>query len=106
MQIARQWVPVGSNLHLASQQEKSAASYKRSKKILTIMACSNASGKHKCPLMIIGKSRRSRVLKDISPNVLTMCYKSQKSVCMDTNLFTTWFKEEFVPAVIILEDFI
>lgn len=84
---------------LASQQEKSAPGHKRSKERLTIMACSNASGKHKIPLMVIGKSSRPRALKDISPKALPVYYKSQKSAWMDANLFTTWFKEEFVPSV-------
>lgn len=84
---------------LASRQEKSAPGHKRSKERLTIMACSNASGKHKIPLMVIGKSARPRALKDISPKALPVYYKSQKSAWMDATLFTIWFKEEFVPSV-------
>lgn len=84
---------------LASRQERSAPGHKRSKERLTIMACSNLSGKHKLPLMVIGKSARPRALKDISPKALPVYYKSQKSAWMDANLFTSWFKEEFVPSV-------
>ncbi|XP_066248165.1 jerky protein homolog-like [Euwallacea similis] len=79
--------------------EKSAPGHKRSKERLTIMACSNASGKHKIPLMVIGKSAHPRALKDISPKALPVYYKSQKSAWMDAILFTNWFKEEFVPSV-------
>lgn len=84
---------------LASRQEKSAPGHKRSKERLTIMACSNASGNHKIPLMVIGKSAHPGALKDISPKALPVYYKSQKSAWMDATLFTNWFKEEFVPSV-------
>lgn len=84
---------------LASGQEKSAPGHKRSKERVTVMACSNASGKHKLPLMVIGKAARPRALKDISPKALPVYYKSQKSAWMDATLFTNWFKEEFVPSV-------
>ncbi|XP_030748904.1 jerky protein homolog-like [Sitophilus oryzae] len=63
------------------------------------MACSNASGNHKIPLMVIDKSAHPRALKDISPKALPVYYKSQKSAWMDATLFTNWFKEEFVPSV-------
>ncbi|XP_030765192.1 jerky protein homolog-like [Sitophilus oryzae] len=84
---------------LASRQEKSVPGHKRSKERLTIMACSNASGKHKITLMVIGKSAHPRALKDISPKALPVYYKSQKSAFVDATLFTNWFKEEFVPSV-------
>lgn len=42
---------------LASKLEDSAKGYKKSKDRLTAMACSNASGKHKFPLVIVGKSK-------------------------------------------------
>lgn len=84
---------------LASRQEKSSPGHKRSKERLTVMACSNAFGKHKLPLMVIGKAARPRALKDISPKALLVYYKSQESAWMDASLFANWFKEKFMPSV-------
>jgi len=40
---------------LASESEKSAPGMKSSKDRVTVMACSNATGTHKLPLLLIGK---------------------------------------------------
>jgi len=51
---------------LASKIEKDAKGYKKSKDRLTIMTCSNASGKHKFPLLLVGKAKNPRALKNIN----------------------------------------
>lgn len=84
---------------LASREESSAPGHKRSKERLTVMACANASGKHKIPLMVIGKSAHPRAIKNISHNALPVYYTHQKSAWMDSTLFKTWFYDKFVPAV-------
>lgn len=84
---------------LASRQENSAPGHKRSKERLTIMACANQSGKHKLPLMVIGKSAHPRALKNLSPQTLPVYYTHQKSAWMDSVLFKRWFYDQFVPEV-------
>ncbi|XP_018574376.1 jerky protein homolog-like [Anoplophora glabripennis] len=84
---------------LASQQETSAPGYKRSKERVTILACSNASGSHKLPLMMIGKSAKPRAFKNLSPTAMPVYYRNQRSAWMDSKLFKAWFYEEFVTQV-------
>lgn len=84
---------------LASKEEKAAPGHKMSKERVTIMACANATGEHKLPLFLIGKSAKPRALKDISANALPVCYRNQKSAWMDGALFKEWFYEQFVPKV-------
>lgn len=43
---------------LASEQETRALGFKMSKERVTLMACSNAAGNHRLPLMLIGKSAK------------------------------------------------
>jgi hypothetical protein len=63
---------------LVAKTEKAAAGHMRSKGIITLMACSNASGNFSLPLMCIGKSQRPRALKNIAPNVFPLYYKHKK----------------------------
>ena len=49
------------------------------------MACSNATGSHKLPLML--------------KNALTVVYYSQKIAWGNCDIFSSWFHNYFVPAV-------
>lgn len=84
---------------LASRTEAGAPGYKKSKERITLLACSNSSGRHKLPIMCIGKSAKPRAFKHISSSTLPVYYRHQKSAWMDSNLFQNWFFEEFVPKV-------
>lgn len=85
------------NSTLASKNEAAAPGYKKSKERVTILACANYSGRHKLPLMMIGKSVKPRAFKHVAPNALPVYYKNQKSAWMDAALFKNWFFEQFVP---------
>jgi hypothetical protein len=85
---------------LAAREEKAAPGYKKSKDRVTVMACSNVTGDHKLPLVFIGKSKKPRAFKKVKDmSTLPVSYKNQRNAWMDTQIFTSWFKEEFVPAV-------
>lgn len=84
---------------LASKSEASAPGHKLSKERITVLACSNASGSFRLPLLCIGKSMRPRALKNINPSALPVEYKSQKNAWMSSPLFTDWFHNSFVPKV-------
>ncbi|GFX90080.1 jerky protein homolog-like [Trichonephila clavipes] len=86
---------------LASQDEKSAPGYKMSKDRVTLMACSNAFGNHKLPLMVIGKSAKPRDFKNVNMKSLPVNYRSQKKkkAWMNAMLFKEWFHDQFAPAV-------
>lgn len=82
---------------LASIKEASAPGYKKSKERVTVSLCSNATGTHKLPVMLIGKSAKPRAFKNIKS--LPVHYRSSKSAWMNQQLFKDWFHSEFVPAV-------
>ena len=65
-------------------QEKEAAGFKESKKRVTLMNCANATGTHKLPLLLIGKSQRPRCLKNVTK--LPLIYKNQKHAWMNGNV--------------------
>lgn len=83
----------------AASDEKSAPGFKMSKDRLTVAVCSNASGTHKLPLLVIGKSEKPRAFKNINMLSLPVCYKNQKSAWMDEYIFKDWFVNQFVPRV-------
>lgn len=82
---------------LSAKSESEAAGLKCQKERVTVMACSNASGSCKLPLVLIGKSAKPRAIKNLTN--LPVSYKSQKSAWMTSTLFAAWFTDEFVPQV-------
>ena len=64
---------------LASRYEKGAEGMKKQKDRVTLMACSNATGNHKLPLVLIGKSANPRCFKKINKDALPVKYCAQKS---------------------------
>ena len=84
---------------LASSFEKSADGRKTQKERVTINACANASGSIKLPLLLIGKSKNPRCLKNISREQLPVTYVNQKNALVNTSLFAEWFHTSFVPNI-------
>ncbi|XP_020297967.1 jerky protein homolog-like, partial [Pseudomyrmex gracilis] len=82
---------------LSSTSETSASGFKGKKERITVMACSNASGSLKLPLVVIGKYAKPRAIKHLTS--LSVYYKNQKSAWMNKEIFTEWFQCEFVPRV-------
>lgn len=87
------------NKSLASEQEARAPGFKMNKERVTLMACSNAAGNHKLPLMMIGKSKNPRAFKNVNIKTLPVYYANQKKAWMDGALFKQWFHDQFVPEV-------
>ncbi len=84
---------------LASKNEINAPGVKISKERLTVLACSNAAGNHKLPLMVIGKAAKPRAFKNLNVNALPVTYKNSKNAWMTSKLFKDWFYDHFVPEV-------
>ncbi|XP_055933623.1 jerky protein homolog-like [Argiope bruennichi] len=80
-----------------SKKEAAAPGYKKSKERVTILACSNATGNHKLRLTLIGKSKKPRDFKNLES--LPVYYKYHEKALMNSEIFKTWFQNEFVPAV-------
>ena len=87
---------------LAARSEKDAAAMKKQKERVTLMSCSNATGMHKLPLMLIGKSANPpHCFININKAALPVLYHAQKNACLDSYIyiFSEWFHKHFVPAV-------
>uniref|UniRef100_H3A5Z0 HTH CENPB-type domain-containing protein n=1 Tax=Latimeria chalumnae TaxID=7897 RepID=H3A5Z0_LATCH len=69
------------------------------KEHLTILACTNATGEHKLPLLVIGKSANPRYFKHINLASLPVLYRAQRRAWMNSEIFCAWFVENFIPDV-------
>ncbi|XP_071508886.1 jerky protein homolog-like [Diadema antillarum] len=84
---------------LVGPKEKTAPGQKKSTERLTLLATANATGSHKLPLVLIGKSKNPRCFKNINMAALPVIYRSQKNAWMNGEIFSDWFYKNFVPAV-------
>ncbi|KMR04660.1 jerky-like protein [Lasius niger] len=80
------------------KEERQASAFKQNEDYMTIMLCSNADGSLKLPLVVIGKHEKPRVMKNIL-HILPIYYVHESNEWMESNIFETWFKSEFVPRV-------
>lgn len=81
---------------LASFSEKYAPGFKMQKQRITTLVCANASGNHRLPLMLIGKSKKPRCFKGINMKALPVNYYAQKSAWMTQELMIEWFQKVFL----------
>ena len=72
---------------------------KNPKERVTLMACSNATGNRKLPLMFIGKAQKPHCFKNVNMSALPVKYYAQKSAWVTSEIFSDWFHGEFVPSV-------
>lgn len=69
---------------LAAKHEKGAKGMKKQKDRVTLMACSNASGSHKLPLVFIHKYQKPRCFKNVNVSALPVKYYAQSNAWMNT----------------------
>lgn len=85
-------------MSFASRQESEGVlDCKISKERVTIMTCTNASGTHKLPVLLIEKEKKPQCFKNITS--LPVTYAAQKRGWMDSILFLDWFKNNFIKNV-------
>lgn len=91
---------------LASRRELAAPGPKVSKDRITALACritalaqANATGSHRLPMLVIGKSKKPRCFKHVNMSAMPIVYISQKKAWMDSKIFTEWFVGVFIPSV-------
>lgn len=81
---------------MVAPYETSAQGHKVSKLRVTFMPCCNVTGSHKLPMVVIGKSRNPRAMKNVR---VPVTYLASKNAWMTRTLFKEWFFKQFVPAV-------
>ncbi len=63
------------------------------------MACANATGTHKFPLLYIGKAANPCCFNNINKSTLPVVYYNQKNAWINTDIFIDWFSNLFIPSV-------
>ncbi|XP_033225367.1 jerky protein homolog-like [Belonocnema kinseyi] len=92
-------------------EEEEASKIKECKDRVTALFCANASGSHRIPLLIIGKSETPRSLDNLvtknsedlrlkNLESLGVIYTHQTSAWMDRCIFMLWYKDVFIPRVL------
>lgn len=82
---------------LAASTEKSAPGRKIVKDRVSVLTCANATGTHRLPLLVIGKSKKPRCFKNIKQTHVV--YANQKKAWMDSIIFTEWYTTHFLPSI-------
>lgn len=82
---------------MVTAEEVAPSGVKDAKERLTVLACANAAGTHKCKLLVIGKSVRPRAFKGVK--VFPVNYKANKRAWITKELMIDWFKNYFVKEV-------
>ncbi|KAK3889625.1 hypothetical protein Pcinc_006390 [Petrolisthes cinctipes] len=85
------------NTQVRKGEEKTPGK-KMSKERLSSLHCANASGTHRLKLVVVGKSKKPRALKDIMNNLPVIYYNSINAWFMAA-IFTDWFFSHFITAV-------
>ena len=75
--------------------ENTASGFKDSKERITVLACANAAGTHKCKLLIIGRSKNPKSFRGV--RFLPVHYRNNKRSWMTSDIFKEWFKTCFIP---------
>lgn len=61
---------------------------------VTLMMCTNATGSHKLPLLVVGKHDQPDCFNNI--HALPVFYKGQKAASMDSELILQWYQDIFL----------
>lgn len=81
------------------RSEKNLPGRKASEEAVTLILCANASGDHKLPLTVIGKSTRPRCFRNKMKHQLNFRYYGQKGGWMTQQIFLDWVNKEFTPEI-------
>lgn len=76
---------------LVDKDEKSAPGYKRSKKRVTVLLCTNQPGDHKLKPLLIEKAKDPRAFKNLNMVFLSINLKNQKIPWIDSSIFKIVF---------------
>lgn len=82
---------------LSGMDEGSVSGCKEAKERVTALTCANASGTHKCKLLVIGKSKNPRCFKGVK--TLPVIYRANSRAWITRDLMMEWFHDHFVPEV-------
>ncbi|XP_048385233.2 LOW QUALITY PROTEIN: jerky protein homolog [Stegostoma tigrinum] len=80
---------------LAGAEEMMVHDYKESAERITVLACANVAGTHKCKLLVVGKCPKPRVFKGMK--IMPVLYEANKCSRVTQEILSDWFHNHFVP---------
>lgn len=83
---------------VAADQSQASGGKKQLERV-TLATCCNAHGSFILPLILIGKSKNPRCLKNVNKNELPLWYRSRTNAWINKEIFEEWFTDVFVPKV-------
>lgn len=81
------------NKTISAGDDEKGRGMKRSKARITVMICSNATGSHKLRVLVIGKSKTPRALKNVNMNNMPSQYTHSKKAWMTSELLDRWLRQ-------------
>ncbi|XP_043591771.1 jerky protein homolog-like [Bombus pyrosoma] len=66
---------------------------------VTTLFCANATGCHKLPVLVIGRTADIRSLHNLNTNAPTTIYTANANAWMNDSIFNLWFEECFIKSV-------
>ena len=81
------------NKTISAGDDEKGRGMKRSKARITVMICCNATGSHKLPVLVIGKSKTPRALKNVKMNNMPSQYTHSKKAWMTSELLDIWLRQ-------------
>ncbi|XP_052242038.1 jerky protein homolog-like [Dreissena polymorpha] len=79
--------------------EQKTLGFKQAKNRLTILLCTNSTGTHKLPPLVIGKFAKPRCFHHLNMETLPVVYANSANAWMTSAIFEDWFHRHFVTAV-------
>lgn len=82
---------------LIANDELEASEIQPFKDRITLILCTNATGSHKLPILIVGKVSKPRCFTNVQS--CPVIYTGQKHACIDRELMLYWYQEVFMSEI-------
>ncbi|XP_020283870.1 jerky protein homolog-like isoform X2 [Pseudomyrmex gracilis] len=91
------WKMLPSKLPIADDKSQESFGNILYKDRVALMICTNATGSHKLPILVIGKNNQSHCFNNVQ--FLPVFYEEQQNATMDSELMLKWYKDIFLPEI-------
>ena len=81
------------NKTISAGDDEKGRGMKRSKARVTVMICCNATGSHKPRVLVIGKAKTPRALKQVNMNNMPSQYMNSTKAWMTSELLDIWLRQ-------------
>lgn len=89
------WKTLPNKTLITSSEDEEAPDRESDKNKVTLMVCTNATGSHKLPMLIVGEAHNC--FENVRSS--SIIYTKQSNACIDKQLMLTWYQEIFLPEI-------